>query len=49
MKGDDGDEDKLVGFCEDLAEKISNILDAERMSIFIIIIPNSQILYRQLG
>ncbi|CAL8086493.1 unnamed protein product [Orchesella dallaii] len=29
MKGDDGDEDKLIGFCEDLAEKISNIIDAE--------------------
>jgi len=29
MKGDDGDEDKLIGFCEDLAEKISNIMDAE--------------------
>jgi len=29
MKGDDGDQDKLIGFCEDLAEKISDVLDAE--------------------
>lgn len=29
MKGEDGDEDTLVGFCEDLAEKISEILDVE--------------------
>jgi len=30
MKGDDNDDDTLVGFCEDLAEKISEILDVER-------------------
>jgi len=29
MRGDDGDEDKFVGFCEDLAEKISEVLDQE--------------------
>ncbi len=33
MKGDDGDQDKLIGFCEDLAEKISEVLDADRMFI----------------
>jgi len=27
MKGDDGDDDKLTGFCEDLAEKIADLLD----------------------